>query len=195
MENRLLLSATLARLSPIIFAAGLFVNCISNPSYNSFYLLSMFSIVGISNFVAKYLVFKPFYQLLGNQSIPLLGIGARPVGATGCGVCIDYKKSTSYGMPSGHSQLAWFLATYIIYENYQHYNKSKQTNKNKQNYIWYNIWYSSIFVLGIAIYISYSRVYIEKCHTLSQVIVGALLGIICGRVIYYFRDNIKQIIN
>ena len=40
-----------------------------------------------------------------------------------------------------------------------------------------------------AVYISYSRVYIEGCHTLQQVTVGGFIGIIFGLLIAYFEND------
>ena len=46
-------------------------------------------------------------------------------------------------------------------------------------------------ILGVSIYISYSRVYIEGCHTIQQVIVGGTVGILLGFLAFYFEDDIK----
>ena len=198
MENRTLLLPTLARTSPVTFAIMLLMNCIFCPSYNSFYLLVMYCIINMSNFVAKNLIFKPLYKIIGKDNIYLLGSGYRPKGATGCNFTIDGKASTTFGMPSGHSQIAWFLATYIIYNNIENINTLINNNNQNVNntiimeYIW-NI-LSSIIILVIATYISYSRVYIDGCHTIQQAIVGSILGIVCGIIVYYFRNNVKTLL-
>ena len=59
----------LTRTSPILFFFLLFINCILLPSYKSFYLLIMFIIVTISNWIAKSIIFQPLYNLLGKKII------------------------------------------------------------------------------------------------------------------------------
>ena len=53
---------------------------------------------------------------------------------------------------------------------------------------------SCIIVLLVALYISYSRVYIEGCHTIQQVSVGGMLGIATVFIIYYFEDTIIKLV-
>ena len=59
-------------------------------------------------YILKVFVFKPLYTGLGLQTLPLLGRGARPPGASRCGILSSgpKTKATSYGMPSGHSAQA-----------------------------------------------------------------------------------------
>ena len=70
--------------------------------------------------------------------------------------CID-----KYGMPSGHSQLAFFCFFYFA---------------NKNNFL------ETLIMLLLSIYISYTRV-ILQCHTVNQVLVGSVIGSFLG--IYY----------
>ena len=193
MNKRQELYPTISRTSPVLFLYITLLNCIVNPSYNSFYLLiCYYSILG-SNWIIKHFFFKPIYGLLNKTSLPILGIGSRPPKAYGCSSALDNVISTSYGMPSGHSQIAWSIATYIICKIIQQWydsvNDSDKKNKviTTFGYIWLIV--SCMIVLGVAIYISYSRVYIEGCHTIQQVSVGGLIGVVSGFLIYYFEKD------
>jgi membrane-associated phospholipid phosphatase len=58
--------------------------------------------------------------LMGDKTYPILGNGNRPSGAMNCGLYANGKKATSYGMPSGHAQIAVTFAAYIILTLHQH---------------------------------------------------------------------------
>ena len=65
---------------------------------------------------------KNIWNKFNVKSLPLIGIGERPKGAYGCSSFLsvdDIKNETlssSYGMPSGHSQLAWLIIGYYGYD-------------------------------------------------------------------------------
>ena len=92
-------------------------------------------------------------------------------------------------MPSGHSQTAWTFATYFILKIIHNFYNTNYNAKTTTlfDYIWLLV--SCSLVLSTAIYISYSRVYIEGCHTIQQVIVGGFIGIAFGYLIYYFEKD------
>jgi len=185
---------TLARTSPVIFAIMLLKLCIIQPSFNTFYVFIMYFIVMFSNFFLKYLIFRPLYKLFDTSKLSFLGLGSRPAGANSCKFTLDKKIATSFGMPSGHSQIAWTVSTYIIcklmYNMLNNKYDDQDTIIKVRNYIWFSV--SFIFSIVFSIYISYSRVYIEGCHTIQQVIIGAIFGIGFGFIIYYFEDSIKN---
>lgn len=180
---------TLSRTSPVLFLIILLFNCIISPSYQSFYLFVIYVSVVLSNWIIKHLMVKPLYNLFNKTKLPLLGMGARPNGAASCEFILDKKVATSFGMPSGHSQIAWTVATYIISKIIINWKNTNKDNKaiSTFGYIWLIL--SCLVVLTGAIYISYSRVYIEGCHTIQQVTVGGLLGILFGFLIYYFEND------
>ena len=184
MNKRNTLLPTLSRASPVLFFILIVLNCIINPSYESFYLFMMYLLECISNHVFKTII-KLIYNLFNTNTLPILGSGSRPPNANSCSFILDNSKSTSYGMPSGHSQSAWTVATYLIVKLINNFKTKKNTTLF--DYIWLIV--SCIIVLSIAIYISYSRVYIEGCHTIQQVSVGGLIGIVCGYLIYYFEND------
>ena len=189
MNKRNEIYPTMARTFPVWFFYFTILNCILSPSYNSFYIFIMYCSVVGSNWIIKYLVMKPIYDLLKTNYLPILGIGSRPPKATGCHFILDNIPANSYGMPSGHSQIAWTFATYIILKIIKKQYNNVKTNSiiTTFDYMWLIL--SCILTLCIAIYISYSRVYIEGCHTIQQVIIGGFFGVISGFLIYYFEND------
>jgi membrane-associated phospholipid phosphatase len=125
-------------------------------------------------------------------------LGERPSGANSCGIIFDGIKSISYGMPSGHSQIAWAVASYLIVKiliddvMIDKTDKTDKTNIQNINNI-YKIIKSLLFILIlfiIASYISYSRVIIEGCHTWMQVIIGGCIGAIMGVSVFVIEKYI-----
>ena len=99
--------------------------------------------------------------------MPLLGIGERPIGAKYCG-CYIYEDNlqgipTSYGMPSGHAQSSCFSLTFLFL--------TTQT-----------LWV--LFGLCIVVLTLYQR-YKHNRHTLTQLFVGSLIGIIFSCCVFY----------
>ena len=93
--------------------------------------------------------------------------GERPKNAKNCGCFIDLKNinklATSYGMPSGHSENIFFIASFF------------------SNYLQSH--FKSILLYTFACYGAFLRVKFG-CHTKQQVIVGGILGIILGTISY-----------
>lgn len=115
---------------------------------------------------------KLFYG--DREELPILGRGSRPEGAKHCGSFIDIDSDghpSSFGMPSGHAQMA--LITAIFWTLYLH----NTYGWDAQNVL------NMILIWTICISVAYSRVYL-KCHTVEQVIVGGLLGIGFGSLGY-----------
>ena len=199
MNTRNKLLPTLARLSPALFLILTILNCIISPSHNSFFLVIVYCSVLCSNWFNKYIFVKPVYDFLNKSSLPILGIGARPKNANSCGLVLDNVLSTSYGMPSGHSQFAWTVATYLLYKIIKNFynNQYQNHSKNKLNKLFEYIFLigSCILIGGTAAYISYSRVYIEGCHTIQQVIVGGLIGKFTGFLIAYYENYAVKILS
>ena len=189
VNYRLKLAPTLARTSPVFFLVTLILNMVINPGYNSLYYLIAYNFVIFSNWCAKTLVAKPVYKLFNTNNLPILGRGTRPIGASSCQFIYDESISTTFGMPSGHSQIAWAVAAFILAKiTKQFFIKKDQKVLKPRDYLWLVISY--IIILSGAAYISYFRVYIDKCHTIQQVIVGGLIGIGLGYMIYYFENDV-----
>ena len=114
-------------------------------------------------------------NIMGDKKYPIIGMGKRPPVAV-FQLPQDgkmYKTSiNSYGMPSGHSQMAGLFSTYIILRTY--YNTTlPQTQKLTI--------YSLMTFIGF--YVMYSRVK-EYWHTIQQTVVGGTIGVILGYFTY-----------
>ena len=190
LKNRNEIIPTIARAVPALIPSIALLNCMVNPGYNAFYVLSLSIFSSVLNFFLKHAVMKPIYSLSGKKDIPVLGLGGRPKNATSCGVCLDGKIPTSFGMPSGHSQLVWTIGTYLLCRIIMNFIDSHPKSEAIKilDYIWFTI--SLLLITAFMIYVSYSRVYIEGCHTVQQVILGAVIGIASGLMAYFFQDKI-----
>lgn len=200
-SQRLQTLPTLARTSPVLLTLITILYAMMMPGFNSFYLVILVLLTNGFNAFLKYVVMKPLYKWSGGNDLFMLGSGSRPSGAMSCQFAIDGKKATSFGMPSGHSQIAWTMGTYVICLLINRFiDNINQNSKQSNNYstlsqlILDDIWIliSIGVILGVMIYVSYSRVYIEGCHTIQQVIVGGVVGIVLGFIAFYFEDDIKR---
>ncbi len=159
-----------------------------NYYFISYGVLSFVS--SILNFILK-IIFKIVYEKIGNKKgmIPILGRGMRPQGAYNCGVIptCDKSPSKSFGMPSGHSQSVWFMFGFFIL----YFLKFKSINQ-KQNKSWNWILLLKISLLFIfCMFISFTRVYVG-CHTVQQVIVGGIIGLVFGLSCFTLTNYIIQ---
>jgi membrane-associated phospholipid phosphatase len=158
-------------------------------------LLGIFSFVDIIiNLIIKY-IFRKLYEYLKVKKLPLLGIGERPSGKcndTDLGFFNKYlkiKEAKLFGMPSGHSQSAWFIFTFVLLYLIDvlklNNSNSSSSYESKKNWITYTI----ILLFIITVFISYSRIK-ENCHTIEQVLLGSFIGAVLGFIFY----NISKII-
>jgi membrane-associated phospholipid phosphatase len=158
-------------------------------------LMSVFGVInGVLNFGFKR-AFEFLYNKLNVDTLPILGRGQRPVGFKNCSdvpTCEKIHSAFAFGMPSGHSQTAWFIFIYLVLYLNDTINEKKQDLTNSRK-TYYNLWLGFSIVIGliISIYISYSRVAVG-CHTIQQVTLGGILGLIFGSVSYFIS---KVIIN
>lgn len=186
---------TLARTSPLTFGCTIFIYAVVNPSYESFYLLVMYTVILCSSWVLKNLIIKPFYKLIRQTNVPVLTFGLRPKAAKGCSsFVIDDKFSNTFGIPSNHVQLIWAVVVYILCKitvNWNNATKStydaNQTAITALGHIWIIV--SWIILLSFSMYVSYSRIYIEECNTLFQIVVSALIGGISGFLVYWYEND------
>ena len=179
--------ALAAKLSPAIYFIVVIFNTILNPSFESLYLLVCYAIAFFSVPLVKDLIFKPIYYLSHRKELPVLGLGSRPPGARGCSLGGSDEISLSFGMPSGHSLLTFFIATYILLNIYNtDYNK--YTNPFAMKIVFGII---AALLIMVSLFIIYSRVKIAGCHTTQQVIIGSIIGIGLGYLAYYIKPTIK----
>ena len=96
------------------------------------------------------------HLIIGNRN-------PRPSGASDCDLlCINGLQEGKPGMPSGHSAMAAFFAGYYF---------------NKTDEVWIKV-ALVIFATGVG----YSR-YTKRCHSIEQVIAGAMFGIIMSIIV------------
>jgi len=181
------------RATPATYILVVILLFLTKPSKVTLYLLVSHMVLTLSVPILKETVFRPIYYIFGksNDKLPLFGLGRRPNGATDCGAFLNFnnKLATSFGMPSGHSQLTWMVAAYLICYLYAERDTLiEKTNKWKHHSRAVSIVFSVIIVL-FAINVSYSRVYVEYCHTIQQVVIGGLLGVIMGIGVYVVQKK------
>lgn len=128
------------------------------------------------NYLLKLLFKWLHYQINGDyKGATFLGQGPRPLGAKGSGCFLEFplKKSTSWGMPSGHSQLAWYVAGFLIgYLLIWRPHAFSVAHKAG----------SIVAIVLAALIVSFSRVWVEGVHTPGQVLVGGLIGFVLGLI-------------
>tara|TARA_B100000686_G_C16767446_1_gene962778 strand:+ start:856 stop:1377 length:522 start_codon:yes stop_codon:yes gene_type:complete len=154
----------------IIFATILF--SIIQLNKQNFVFGICLALSDIINHILKEYVAKP---LMKNNKIPILGYGKRPSKTAISSMFSPDIPSDSYGMPSGHAQIASVFSTYWIFKTYED-EKIKEIYKIL----------ISIFLIFLVILVMYSRVYWMKCHTMQQVIVGGIIGFIIGFGLYKY---------
>lgn len=168
----------IARIYPLIVQILSFLLYFINFDNDFIILGTVMMLSEIINAGLKNLVFKP---LMGDKHYPILGLGRRPDGANNCGLYYVGKNniSTSYGMPSGHSQNSAVFSTFIL---------MKILDSELPNI--YKILSIIVFPL-LLIYIMWSRVYLG-CHTIQQTIIGSSIGISIGYFVYNYFNKKKD---
>lgn len=215
------------RASPILYPLIFLFNILIEKNNLYLYLFVTYIINLVFNGFLKVIIFKPLYNLLNVDSLPIIGIGRRPKNAIYCSnfITINNNKALSFGMPSGHSQCAWFVTTFLILliwddndtnttnnanDNNSDNDNDSDNDKNKHNK--YNKYLNHIrnignigniddntkkyiisaVLIGVSTLISYSRVYVEGCHTIQQVIIGGLIGIITGYISHHYYKKLLK---
>jgi membrane-associated phospholipid phosphatase len=168
MTKLFLIADGFTRAYPLIIIFSSFLNSILNNNQKELYFAAFLFISDVFNHFIKTYLFKP---LFGDKKIPFFGYGTRPQ-KMNCGLFIDNKESQSYGFPSGHSQIAWLFTTYKILN---------LKGKNKTPI--------SLFLIALATLVSYSRVKWAKCHTVQQVVFGAIIGVIIANYLNDYFNN------
>ncbi len=179
--------ANIARLSPVISILLFLFYMMFQKTKNILYLLIILCIISFSNSFIKNYISRPIYKLIPGLNNVIQG--TRPINAKSCGLWLDGEiGSKTFGMPSGHSQIIWSVVVYILFKLWytKYYN-----NKNIKLLDYIIIISITIILLSYAIYVSYSRVYIEGCHTLLQVIIGSLIGSLISSIIIFFEIRNK----
>ncbi|XP_053598911.1 dolichyldiphosphatase 1-like [Microplitis demolitor] len=89
-----------------------------------------------------------------------------------------------YGMPSSHSLLMWFFATYTALF------VCLRMHQNNNSTVVEKLWRWTIIggCTTVAILVSYSRIYLQY-HTISQVLCGFIVGVIMG-ITWFFITHL-----
>ena len=171
IRNKILFIEDIARCSPLL--------CIF---FFSFYF---FLEMNIENGMLLFFVVCSEYF---NKLIKRVIKQKRPLGwwsrSDGCGLfrerTKEFRKKETYGMPSGHIQTAVVSGLFFTYLLFK-----KQWNEYK--------YFVLLFVWICIVYIGYSRVKIG-CHSIFQVIIGSLVGLVYGLFVLYLIEerNIKS---
>ena len=181
----------LLRSSPVSLFAVLLITSMQYPTIDNYLFIIFYMGTFALNGILKYIA-TTTYRILDIDYIPLIGQGSRPPGAHSCTSFITgpLEPASSFGMPSGHSQLAWFFATYSCLNII-----NCQFNYFQNLQIGWNPALQGLCCFGLilmASLISYSRVEIEHCHTRGQVFMGALVGIISACFAYKIKIWLKK---
>ena len=170
----------IAKVSPLLMFATAILGYFLTYEKTFLILLIGFSGNTAINYIIKHAIMKP---LMGNRKYPIIGQGPRPRGARSCGLFESSKITDikSFGMPSGHAQMAGFFTAYSM---------SKLGHDNVSPAFYTTI--AIILGLGV-IFIMYSRVY-SKCHTIQQTVAGTLIGLILGNIFFNNRYLIEKYI-
>ena len=191
MKNLDLVNTYLAgclRSFPITIYFFMLLNLIISFNERHLYDVIIVLIGGFSNLLFLKPLFKSIYNVFGVKKLPLLGLGGRPKGAYSCSDfynCNDFAKkieSTSFGMPSGHSQVAWTFSCFYITEIWNN-NKIYKTSDTAKIF-------QTIMLLLFSSIMSYYRVYVEGCHTIEQVVMGAIFGGLIGYFGSLYKENL-----
>lgn len=170
----------IAKASPLLMFSTAILGYFLTYQKTFLFLLIGFSGNTLINYIVKQYVVKP---IMGNRKYPVIGQGPRPKGAKACGLFESSKITDlkSYGMPSGHAQMAGFFTAYSML-------KLSEDQVSMPFYVTVGI------ILGCSLlFIMYSRVE-AKCHTLQQTIAGAILGLFLGHVFYNNKGRIEKYI-
>jgi membrane-associated phospholipid phosphatase len=151
-------------------------------TYEKTFLLLLIGFSGntIINYLIKHAIMKP---LMGDRRYPIIGQGPRPKGATSCGL-FEKSKITdikSFGMPSGHAQMAGFFTAYSM----------SKLGEDKVSLPFY-VTVGSI-LSSCLIFIMYSRVY-SKCHTIQQTVAGCIIGLVFGNIFFNNKERLGRYI-
>ena len=186
------LLSNLAKASPMtIYQSGALASLISlDPKFIVFSLLALVFGDGF-NFIAK----KYSRKLCADNPIcnrPLINEGIGSI--ANCGVFqrnltstdLERLKKHSFGMPSGHSQLAALTATF--WTLYQVGHLKQETDSDKRTLLILSMVVMWLLALGVM----YQRKQ-SHCHNLEQIVIGGFLGVLFGFLAYLVATNIPGV--
>lgn len=162
------------RATPVLMPFAGIIMMLLNPGAMACGFTSGIFVSAILNVLLKIIFKWLHFKINGTYTGTTLFMqGLRPIGARDTGNFLEYPpiKSTSWGMPSGHSQLAWYFVGFLIgYLFIWLPHQFTITHKIMATFI----------SIVLALIISFSRIYVDHAHTIGQVIVGGVFGFILG---------------
>jgi membrane-associated phospholipid phosphatase len=130
------------------------------------YIIPAFLYVQSKNITHLYAIVGAFGACVLSETTKIYIIGdrnPRPIGAKNCDLwCCDGNQDGKPGMPSGHSVQVAFFAGYYF---------------NQTNNLYIKV---ALILFPLAVMISR---YTKHCHSIRQVIAGALLGFILSQIV------------
>ncbi len=174
LKSLINVSQNLAKSSPyVIYVCGFLVSLISGNPLGI--IFSFFSIIfaGALNFILKIFFSKiaPYKLSWMRPNPPIEGCQIFPI--------MIGPDLSSWGMPSGHSQIISFATSFWILYLWR---------KSKTKSIWIMI--NTFIMIGLSALIMYSRI-IGGCHNLEQIIIGCIFGVIVGISCYFILEKNK----
>jgi len=164
----------IARSSPYtIYLSGLLVSIVTGKPLGAIFSLCAIIFGDGLNFILKFI-----FKKIGPNKTSWM----RPSPPSdGCGIfsTCNAQGSHTWGMPSGHSQIISFAASFWILYLWR---------KSRTSLAWSII--GTIIISILAILIMYSRI-AEGCHNLEQILVGSLFGTILGASCYFILERNK----
>ena len=139
-------------------------------------------VITLGEFVNKILKHNVFKPIMKNKNWPILGYGTRPKDSKNSSQFGDINtppNKGSYGMPSGHSQTTVTFAVFLILTILDYHT---DLSENTQKYI-------ILLIIFFTLSVLWSRLYL-KCHTIPQLLIGAIFGGILGYYGYIYGNKL-----
>ena len=178
-----------------IYQAGILATIVTGDYKYIFFSLLAFlmgdGFNAIEKHIVKNLLSNKFQKIIqrpngcwiGNYSINLENQ------CTGCGIYPGTNKSTTYGMPSGHAQITSFSSTFwsiYVWMKYIHEKDLLKKSKLKNQAI-----VSTVSMWSLSLVVWTQRV-VSGCHSILQIIIGVICGIIFGILGYYISSLVLK---
>ena len=170
-----------------IYQAGILATIVTGDYKYIFFSLLAFLMGDVFNAIEKHIL----KNLLSNNKFQKIiqrpngcGIGKTQYSnkCTGCGIYPGTEKSTTFGMPSGHAQITSFSSTFwtvYVWMKYIHEKDLSEKSKLKNQAI-----VSTVIMWSLSLVVWTQRV-VSGCHSILQIIIGVVCGIIFGILGYY----------
>jgi len=168
-----------------IYLAGLYASIVTGDSMYTLFTLSAIIMGDGFNAIEK----KIFKKFMGSDSV----LGKRPFSCgnndiqdsvcTGCGIFpTSGMESHIWGMPSGHAQITSLAATFWSIYVWSLYIQEKDPQKKEKAY---SHAITAISIMWILSLIVWTQRVSSGCHSVPQICMGIIFGIIFGFVSYY----------